>query len=136
MTLVCRRPFHWGTLPRPRHSDAYGHFPGNRLAILTNGGGIGVLAVDRLADLGGSLAEIAPETMKRLDAALPPIRSRANPVDIAGDADAARYTAAFEALLGDPQNDAVLVMNVPTRSRRRRPPQHRSPLPRSRIATA
>jgi acetyltransferase len=89
-------------------------FPGKRLAILTNGGGVGVLAVDRLADLGGTLAGISPETMKRLDAALPPIWSRANPVDIAGDADATRYTAALEALLEDPQNDAVLVMNVPT----------------------
>src|SRR5262249_21239802 len=89
-------------------------FSGKRLAILTNGGGIGVLAVDRLADLGGTLAGISPGTMKQLNAALPPIWSRANPVDIAGDADAARYTAAFEALLQDPENDAVLVMNVPT----------------------
>src|SRR5271169_91824 len=45
---------------------------GNRLAILTNGGGIGVLAVDRLADLGGKLAGISPDTMKNLDATLPP----------------------------------------------------------------
>jgi acetyltransferase len=67
-------------------------FPGKRLAILTNGGGIGVLAVDRLADLGGTLAGISPETMKRLDAALPPIWSHTNPVDIAGDADATRVT--------------------------------------------
>jgi acetyltransferase len=89
-------------------------FPGKRLAILTNGGGIGVLAVDRLADLGGSLAGISPATMNKLDAALPPIWSRANPVDIAGDADAARYSAALEALLEDPENDAILVMNVPT----------------------
>jgi acetyltransferase len=89
-------------------------FAGKRLAILTNGGGIGVLAVDRLADQGGVLAEISPATMQRLDAALPPIWSRANPVDIAGDADGARYEAAFEALLDDPGNDAVLVMNVPT----------------------
>jgi acetyltransferase len=89
-------------------------FAGKRLAILTNGGGIGVLAVDRLADLGGTLAEISSDTMKRLDAALPPIWSRANPVDIAGDADGERYAAAFEVLLEDRQNDAVLVMNVPT----------------------
>jgi acetyltransferase len=73
-----------------------------------------VLAVDRLADFGGTLAEISPATMQRLDAALPPIWSRANPVDIAGDADGARYAVAFEALLNDPANDAVLVMNVPT----------------------
>jgi acetyltransferase len=89
-------------------------FPGKRLAILTNGGGIGVLAVDRLADMGGTLAGISPATMQRLDAVLPPIWSRANPVDIAGDADAPRYAAAFEELLADPENDAILVMNVPT----------------------
>jgi acetyltransferase len=84
------------------------------LAILTNGGGIGVLAVDRLADLGGTLAGISPGTMKRLEAALPPIWSRANPVDIAGDADGARYASALEALIEDADNDAILVMNVPT----------------------
>jgi acetyltransferase len=89
-------------------------FTGKRLAILTNGGGIGVLAVDRLADLGGTLAGISAPTMSRLDAALPPIWSRANPVDIAGDADAGRYLAALEALIEDTENDAILVMNVPT----------------------
>ena len=72
---------------RPRRSDGCRPFPGKRLAILTNGGGIGVLAVDRLADLGGTLAGISPQTMQRLDAALPPIWSNANPIDIAGDAD-------------------------------------------------
>jgi acetyltransferase len=89
-------------------------FSGKRLAVLTNGGGIGVLAVDRLADLGGTLAGISPQTMQKLDTALPPIWSHANPIDIAGDADAARYVAAFDPLLEDPDNDAILVMNVPT----------------------
>jgi acetyltransferase len=89
-------------------------FPGNRLAILTNGGGIGVLAVDRLSDLGGTLATPSPETIARLDRVLPPIWSRGNPVDIAGDAGASRYAAALDALLADPSSDAVLVMNVPT----------------------
>jgi acetyltransferase len=87
---------------------------GKRLAVLTNGGGIGVLAVDRLADLGGDLAEISGDAMRKLDAALPPIWSRANPVDIAGDADDKRYASAIEPLLDDDSNDAVLVMNVPT----------------------
>jgi len=87
---------------------------GPRLAILTNGGGVGVLAVDRLIDLGGELAAISPDTMKKLDAALPPIWSRANPADIAGDAGADRYAVALECLLEDNANDAVLVMNVPT----------------------
>jgi acetyltransferase len=89
-------------------------FAGRRLAILTNGGGVGVLAVDRLIDLGGTLAAVSVDTMQRLDGVLPPIWSRANPVDIAGDADGARYAAAIEELLADKENDAVLVMNVPT----------------------
>ena len=88
--------------------------PGRRLAILTNGGGIGVLAVDRLADLGGTLAGISPDARARLDAAMPPTWSKANPIDIVGDADPARYQAALETLLSDPDNDAVLVMNVQT----------------------
>jgi acetyltransferase len=89
-------------------------FPGKRLAILTNGGGIGVLAVDRLIDLGGTLAGVSPDTLARLDDAMPPPWSRANPVDIGGDSGADRYATALEALLDDPANDAVLVMNVPT----------------------
>jgi acetyltransferase len=89
-------------------------YSGRRLAILTNGGGIGVLAVDRLVDLGGAVAELSPETRARLDAVLPPTWSKGNPVDIIGDADGERYAAALDALLADPQNDAILVMNVPT----------------------
>jgi acetyltransferase len=89
-------------------------FRGKRLAILTNGGGIGVLAVDRLIDLGGTLAELSPETRAKLDAVLPPTWSKTNPVDIIGDADAARYGAALEILAADPGSDAVLTMNVPT----------------------
>src|SRR5215475_1489470 len=89
-------------------------FPGKRLAILTNGGGVGVLAVDRLIDLNGVLAEISPETRGRLDNVLPPTWSNAYPIDIVGDADAARYAATLEALLADQANDAVLVLNVPT----------------------
>lgn len=88
--------------------------PGKRLAILTNGGGIGVLAIDRLVELGGIPAVLAPETRARLDAVLPPTWSGSNPVDIIGDAGTERYAAALEALLADPSNDAVLVMNVQT----------------------
>jgi acetyltransferase len=88
--------------------------PGKRLAILTNGGGIGVLAVDRLVELGGIPAAITPATREKLDAVLPPTWSGSNPVDIVGDADAARYAAALEVLLADPSNDAILVMNVQT----------------------
>ncbi len=88
--------------------------PGKRLAILTNGGGIGVLAIDRLVELGGISAEIGAEAKAKLDAVLPRTWSGSNPVDIVGDADAARYAAALEILLSDPANDAVLVMNVQT----------------------
>lgn len=86
----------------------------DRLAILTNGGGAGVLAVDRLVDLNGHLAELAPSTIKRLDGFLPRIWSRANPVDIIGDANPQRYAATLEALLDDESVDAILIMNCPT----------------------
>ena len=88
--------------------------PGKRLAILTNGGGIGVLAVDRLVELGGISADIPPAVREKLDAVLSPTWSKSNPVDIVGDADPARYAAALEVLLAAPDNDAVLVMNVQT----------------------
>jgi len=87
---------------------------GERLAILTNGGGAGVLAADRLHDLNGSPAELREATLARLDAVLPPTWSRANPVDIIGDADADRYSRALEVLLGADEADAILVMNCPT----------------------
>ena len=88
--------------------------PGKRLTILTNGGGIGVLAVDRLVELGGIPADISAATRDKLDAVLPPTWSKSNPVDIVGDSDPARYAAALELLLADASNDAVLVMNVQT----------------------
>jgi acetyltransferase len=90
------------------------HLKGNRLAILTNGGGLGVLAADRLADLNGTLAELSPATRSALDRVLPPTWSKSNPVDIIGDADEARYTAALEALMAAPEVDAILVANVQT----------------------
>ncbi len=85
----------------------------SRLAILTNGGGLGVLATDALIDAGGRLAELAPETIAELDKQLPATWSRGNPVDIIGDAPGARYRAATEALLRDPGSDALLVMHCP-----------------------
>jgi acetyltransferase len=87
---------------------------GKRLAILTNGGGIGVLAIDRLVELGGLPAPMSAASRAKLDAVLPPTWSGSNPIDIVGDADAARYAAALDVLLSDPDNDAVLVMNVQT----------------------
>jgi len=59
---------------------------GNKLAIVTNGGGPGVLAVDRCSDLGIPLSELSIDTLKTLDAALPSFWSHTNPVDILGEA--------------------------------------------------
>jgi acetyltransferase len=87
---------------------------GDRLAILTNGGGVGILATDDLLDLGGRLAEISPNTKVALDAMLPATWSRGNPVDIVGDADAERYKVVLKVLLSEPNADAILVLNCPT----------------------
>lgn len=87
---------------------------GERLGIVTNGGGAGVLAADRLADHGVPLPTLAPQTLERLDKVLPPTWSRGNPIDIIGDADARRYRAAVAAALEDPGFDVLLVMNCPT----------------------
>jgi acetyltransferase len=88
---------------------------GERLAILSNGGGIGVLAAEALIDAGGSVAALSPETLARLDPidAIRPVDA-AGPVDIRGDAPGERYAAALDALLADPAKDAVLVLNGPS----------------------
>jgi acetyltransferase len=87
---------------------------GDRLAILTNGGGLGVLAADALEAAGGRLAQLSQETLARLEEKLPAAWSRSNPVDVLGEAHGDRYSAAIEALASDPGVDALLVMNCPT----------------------
>ena len=87
---------------------------GDRLAIISNGGGIGVLATDSLIKEGGRIASLAPATIERLNAVLPVTWSHANPIDLVGDAPGERYAAALDAVLTDPDNDAVLVLNCPT----------------------
>lgn len=89
-------------------------FQGRRLAILTNGGGVGALSVDHLYEQGGSLATLSETTRDALDRILPVGWSRTNPVDLLTDIDADRYAATIEALLADPGNDALLAVNVPT----------------------
>ncbi|WP_142850309.1 bifunctional acetate--CoA ligase family protein/GNAT family N-acetyltransferase [Telmatospirillum sp. J64-1] len=88
---------------------------GERLAILTNGGGIGVMATDDLIDQGGQLAELTPETIAKLEAVLPCGRwSGGNPVDILPDAPGSRYADALQVLLDAPEVDSVLCMHAPT----------------------
>src|SRR3546814_10363 len=91
-----------------------GNVPGKRLAVLTNGAGTGMLALDRLVDLGGVPATLSEQTLQALDRAFPRGWSHANPVDMLGDADGERYFAGMQALLADRDNDAVLAMHVPT----------------------
>ncbi|MCB1859594.1 MAG: GNAT family N-acetyltransferase, partial [Gammaproteobacteria bacterium] len=86
---------------------------GERLAIMTNGGGIGVMAVDDLIESGGKLANLSETTLSALDGALPGNWSKANPVDIIGDAPGERYLKAAEILARAPEVDALLVMHAP-----------------------
>jgi acetyltransferase len=86
---------------------------GNRLAIITNAGGPGVMATDRAVELDVAIAELAPDTLEHLNAALPKHWSRANPVDLLGDADPERYEKALSACLADPGVDGVLTMLTP-----------------------
>ena len=90
--------------PRPR---------GPRLAILTNGGGPGVMATDTLARYGQEPAPLDPETMQALDSFLPPFWSRGNPIDILGDASAERFRRALEVCFNSKNLDGVLVILAP-----------------------
>lgn len=87
---------------------------GEKLVILTNGGGAGVMAADCAAHSGVELAELSAETIARLDAQMPANWSRGNPVDIIGDAPAPRYVQALEAINADPEAGAVLFIHAPT----------------------
>jgi acetyltransferase len=90
--------------PRPR---------GPRLTIVTNAGGPAVLATDALISSGGQLADLSPETMARLDQALPPHWSHGNPVDVLGDATPDLYGQAVEAAAADPGSDGLLIILTP-----------------------
>jgi acetyltransferase len=86
---------------------------GNRLAIVTNGGGPGVMATDRASDLGLTMATLSDATIEYLNQHLPPNWPRGNPVDIIGDAQADRYHHAVKACLEDENVDGVLAILTP-----------------------
>ena len=92
----------------------YRHCPRGRLAIVTNGGGAGILAVDALPDTRAELATLSAATVTALDAILPPGWSHGDPVDIVGDAAPSRYRDTIGPVLRDDGVDALLVMNCPT----------------------
>ncbi|HTH39425.1 MAG TPA: GNAT family N-acetyltransferase [Rhodocyclaceae bacterium] len=89
------------------------HPHGNRLAIITNGGGPGAMAADRADEIGIPLAELSDDTYDKLDGALPPNWSQDNPVDIVGDAGPTRFKAATEICLADPKVDGALIILTP-----------------------
>lgn len=90
-----------GTQPLPK---------GNRVAIITNAGGPGVMATDALIGFGGQLAKVSQKTIDTLNGVLPPFWSHGNPIDVLGDAKADRYKAAMEVALNDENVDGILVI--------------------------
>jgi acetyltransferase len=86
---------------------------GPRLTIVTNAGGPAVIATDALLLNGGQLAPLADETRAALDRVLPAHWSHGNPVDVLGDADAARYAAALDIVTKDSTTDGILVVLTP-----------------------
>lgn len=90
--------------PRPR---------GARLTIVTNAGGPGVLATDALISNSGELTLLSQDSLRALSAFLPAHWSRANPIDILGDADPERYEKAVAIAAADPDSDGLLVILAP-----------------------
>ncbi|MCP9758124.1 GNAT family N-acetyltransferase [Aquitalea sp. S1-19] len=86
---------------------------GRRLAIVTNGIGPGILAADSAWTYGVELAQLSAQTLSQLDDVLPRNWSRANPVDIIGDASPMRFRSGVKACLDDPGVDGVLVIFTP-----------------------
>jgi acetyltransferase len=89
-------------------------FSGDRLVILTNGGGVGALAADDLIERNGRLADLSPQTQIRLISVMPAVLSYNNPLDIHGDAPPERYVDAINILLEDDGVDAILIINSPS----------------------
>ena len=91
------------------------HYRGasERLVIITNGGGPGVMAADRATDQGIELSSLSEETLIALNKVLPDVWSHGNPVDIIGDAPPERYQQALDICLADPGVDGAIVILTP-----------------------
>lgn len=97
-------------------SAAIGYQPriqGERIAIITNAGGPGILATDALERAGLTMARFDRETIQSLVQYLPDAASAANPVDVLGDARGDRYKYALETVIHDPNVDGLLVLLTP-----------------------
>ena len=90
-----------GTQPLPK---------GSRLAVITNSGGLGVMATDALINLGGKLAKLSQKTIDSLNSVLPFYWSKSNPIDLLEDAKADRYKIAVETCLNDEGVDGILIV--------------------------
>jgi acetyltransferase len=86
---------------------------GRDVAIITNAGGLGVMATDALVEHGGRLAPLSEETMTALNEALPPYWSHANPIDVLGDAGSDRFAAAVSACLAEESVNGILLFYTP-----------------------
>lgn len=87
---------------------------GERLAIVTNGGGPAVMAIDALLERGGKLAVLDDEAIEQLKAALPANWQGVNPIDLGGDATKERYVRAITTLMNNDCADAILIMHSPS----------------------
>ena len=85
---------------------------GNRIGIITNGGGLGILLTDACEANGLTIPKLSQKTYKKIDEILPDLIHPNNPVDLVGDAGFYRYEAATRALLGDPNIDGIIVASV------------------------
>ncbi|MDD1771772.1 MAG: acetate--CoA ligase family protein [Methanomassiliicoccales archaeon] len=95
----------FSTMPLPK---------GDGVAIITNAGGLGVMAADACSDFGLTLASLEPATVEKLKQKLPPAASFYNPIDVVGDADSERYDHAVHTVMEDPNVACVLALLAPT----------------------
>ncbi|MCD6422220.1 CoA-binding protein [bacterium] len=94
----------FGTQPLPK---------GDRVAIVTDGGGAGVMASDMVSDCKLKLADFTPETKKKFKEIFPPFYATGNPVDLTGSATARDYKVALETVYDDPNVDAIINICIP-----------------------
>ena len=98
------------------YSIAFAYQPllrGNRVVVVTNAGGMGVMATDALERAGLKMARLAPETINALMRDAPEIASALNPIDVRGDAFEDRYEIALRHALADPNVDAAIAILIP-----------------------
>ncbi|MFW9923070.1 MAG: acetate--CoA ligase family protein [Candidatus Thorarchaeota archaeon] len=87
---------------------------GDRVLVITDGGGAGVMASDAIGSLGLTLATLTPEIENKMKQDLPPFFSVSNPIDLTGSATAQEYIYALEQTIGDSAVDAITYIIIPT----------------------